>query len=132
MDRVVEYLREHQAEHVEWVREWCRIPSISTKPEHKADMAAAAKWLAERMIQVGLRAEVHQTAGHPLVYAEHCEAVGAPTVLVYGHFDVQPEGDLSLWDADPFDPVVKDGKIFSRGSADNKGQVLIHVRAAAA
>lgn len=132
MDRISAYLRDHQREHREWVTALCRIPSISTKPEHKDDCAAAARWTRDLCARIGLKAEVHETGGHPLVYAEHCQAAGAPTFLVYGHLDVQPEGDLGLWDAGPFEPVEKDGLLICRGSADDKGQVLIHLRAVAA
>ncbi|HPM24580.1 MAG TPA: M20/M25/M40 family metallo-hydrolase, partial [Phycisphaerae bacterium] len=132
MDRISAYLHDHQREHREWMTALCRIPSISTKPEHKDDCVAAARWTRDLCTRIGLKAEVHATGGHPLVYAEHCQAAGAPTFLVYGHLDVQPEGDLSLWDAGPFEPVEKDGLLVCRGAADDKGQVLIHLRAVAA
>ncbi len=132
MDAVVQYLRDHQAEHLDWARVICRIPSISTKPEHADDVRSAITWTHDLCERIGLTAAVHETGGHPVVVATHCEAAGAPTYLIYGHMDVQPEGDLSLWDADPFDPVVKDGKLICRGSADDKGQVLLHLRAVAA
>lgn len=132
MERVLAYLHDRREEHLEWARALCRIPSISTKPEHKEDVARAVRWTHELCAKLGLRSEIHETGGHPLVYAEWCKAAGAPTVLVYGHVDVQPEGDLSLWDADPFDPVVKDDWLICRGSADDKGQVLVHLRAVAA
>lgn len=132
MDSVIKYLRDHRETHLEWVRDLCRIPSISTKAEHRDDLRKAAGWVRNICEQSGLTASVHETGGHPLVYAEHCQAAVAPTFLVYGHFDVQPEGDLSLWDADPFDPVVKDGRLICRGSADDKGQLLLYIRAAAA
>jgi acetylornithine deacetylase/succinyl-diaminopimelate desuccinylase-like protein len=129
---VIDYLRTHQAEHLEWARELCRFPSVSTRPEHKGDVAAAVQWTCELCQRIGLDARVYPTGGHPLVYAEHCHAPGAPTFLIYGHLDVQPVGERSLWDADPFEPVVKDGRLICRGAIDDKGQVLIHVRATAA
>lgn len=132
MDQIIAYLREHRQEHLNWMIELCRIPSISTKAEHKADVAAAARWTRDLCERIGLKAQVCETGGHPVVYAEHCHAPGAPTYLVYGHVDVQPEGDLGLWDAGPFEPVVKNGLLFCRGSADDKGQLLVHVRAVAA
>jgi acetylornithine deacetylase/succinyl-diaminopimelate desuccinylase-like protein len=132
MDRVAAYLRQHQQEHLDWLIDLCRIPSISTKPEHKGDVAAAVRWTRDLLARLGFDARVCETGGHPLVYAERCAHAGAPTYLVYGHADVQPEGDLRLWDAGPFDPVVKDGKLICRGAADDKGQFLVHVRAAAA
>ncbi len=132
METIIAFLREHRDSHLRWVTDLCRIPSVSTKPEHKHDCAAAAQAACELCAQVGLQARVYETGGHPAVYAEWCQAPGAPTFLVYGHLDVQPEGDLALWDAGPFDPVIKNGLLICRGSADNKGQALIHVRAAAA
>jgi acetylornithine deacetylase/succinyl-diaminopimelate desuccinylase-like protein len=131
VEHVIAFLREHRDEHLRWVTDLCRIPSVSTKPEHKDDCAAAARAACDLCMQIGLQARVCQTGGHPAVYAEWCQAPGRPTFLVYGHLDVQPEGDLSLWDAGPFEPVVKNGLLICRGSADNKGQALIHVRAAA-
>lgn len=132
MDRIRAYLRAHQAAHLEWVMEVARIPSISTRPEHRDDVAAAARWARDLCRRIGLAAELHATAGHPVVCAGHCHAPGAPTCLVYGHLDVQPEGDLSLWQSGPFEPTVRDGWLYCRGAADNKGQLLVHLRAAAA
>jgi acetylornithine deacetylase/succinyl-diaminopimelate desuccinylase-like protein len=132
MDNIVAYLRERRPEHLAWAVDLCRIPSVSTKPEHKHDCAAAARWTCELCGRIGLQARVYETGGHPAVYAEWCQAPGAPTFLVYGHLDVQPEGDLGLWDAGPFEPVVKDGSLTCRGAADDKGQALVHIRAAAA
>jgi len=132
VNRATECLRRHQNEHLNWAIDLCRMPSISTQDEHKPDMRRAAEWTRELCARIGLEAGIHETGGHPLVYAEWCHAPGAPTYLGYGHIDVQPEGDLSLWDADPFEPVVKDGWLYCRGAADNKGQVLLYVRAAQA
>ncbi|MBI5866565.1 MAG: M20/M25/M40 family metallo-hydrolase [Planctomycetes bacterium] len=132
MQAVVGFLRAARGEHLEWNRTLCRIPSISTKPEHKADVRTAVEWTRDLCMRSGLRAEVCETSGHPLVYAEWLNAPGAPTFLVYGHVDVQPTGDLKLWDAEPFEPVVKGDWLICRGSADDKGQVLLYVRAAAA
>ena len=132
VENAVAYLRQHRPEHLDWALTLCRIPSISTKAEHKSDVAAAAQWTRDLCAQIGLSARLYETGGHPLVYAEHCQAQGAPTYLVYGHLDVQPEGDLSLWNAGPFEPVIKDGLLYARGASDDKGQVLIHLRAAAA
>jgi acetylornithine deacetylase/succinyl-diaminopimelate desuccinylase-like protein len=132
VDEAIRYLRERSGEHLEWAKELCRIPSISTQDEHKPDMRKAAELTRDLCRKVGLKAEIHETGGHPLVYAESCDAFGKPTYLAYGHIDVQPEGDLALWDAAPFEPVVKDGWLYCRGAADNKGQVLLYVRAAQA
>ena len=132
MDKVIEFLRQHQDEHLEWARELCRIPSITTQEEHKADVRSAVEWTRSLCEKIGLKAEIHETGGHPLVVAEWTGAPGAPTYMAYGHVDVQPTGDLSLWDADPFEPVVDGDWLVCRGSADDKGQVLIYIRAAQA
>jgi len=134
IDAAVEYLRQHRQEHLEWVRALCRIPSISTQDAHQQDVRRAAEWTRDLCKRIGLQhVEVHETARHPLVYADWCKAApGAPTYLVYGHVDVQPEGERKLWDADPFDPVVRGEWLICRGSADDKGQVLLYLRAAQA
>ena len=133
MENAIEYLRKHQQRHLDELIEICKIPSISTKPQHAGDVRKSVEWTLARCRAAGLKAELHETGGHPLVYAEWCNAgPDAPTYLAYGHVDVQPEGDLSLWDAGPFEPVQKDGWLICRGSADDKGQVLLYVRAAEA
>ncbi|MDQ3995475.1 MAG: dipeptidase [Gemmatimonadota bacterium] len=106
-----------------------RIPSVSARSEHAADTARAAHWVADAMRTVGLQATVHPTAGHPVVVGEWRGAPGAPTVLVYGHYDVQPPEPLDLWHSPPFEPTVREGKIFARGSVDDKGQLFLHVKA---
>ncbi|MFO0838934.1 MAG: dipeptidase [Phycisphaerae bacterium] len=132
MERAIEYLRTHRKEHLDWAIDLCRIPSISTKPENKADVARAVQWTRDLAARTGFDATVMQTGGHPLVLAEHCRAPGKPTYLVYGHVDVQPTGDRALWDADPFEPTIKGDWLICRGSSDDKGQVLLYLRAAAA
>ena len=107
-----------------------RIPSVSARSEHNADTARAAEWVARSMRDAGLQATVHQTAGHPIVVGEWRGAgEGAPTILAYGHYDVQPAEPLELWDSPPFEPTVRDGKIFARGSVDDKGQLFLHIKA---
>lgn len=107
-----------------------RIPSISAKTEHAADMRLAADWLVDRMRRAGLEAEVRATPGHPIVFASWSGALpGSPTLLVYGHYDVQPPEPLDLWDSPPFEPTERDGRIYARGSADDKGQIFMHVAA---
>lgn len=132
MERVTEYLRQHRKEHLDWTIDLCKIPSISTKPEHKGDVAESVKWTADICNSVGLKARIFETARHPLVYAEWLGAPGKPTLLVYGHVDVQPTGDLKLWDAEPFTPTLKGDWLICRGSSDDKGQVLLYIRAVAA
>ena len=114
--------------------DFLRIPSISADPAYAADVRRAAEWLAGHLRGIGLpTVEIRETGGHPVVYAEDRSAgKAAPTVLVYGHYDVQPPDPLELWTSPPFEPVVKDGKLYARGSADDKGQVMMHVKAAEA
>ena len=107
-----------------------RIPSVSAKAEHKADMQLCAEALQQRLLEAGVdKVTIYPTDGHPIVYAEKIIDPAKPTVLVYGHYDVQPAEPLELWKSGPFDPVIIDGKIFARGSCDDKGQVYMHVKA---
>jgi acetylornithine deacetylase/succinyl-diaminopimelate desuccinylase-like protein len=114
------------------LNEFLAIPSISTKAEHRADVAGCAEWLAGELQRVGLTAECCATAGHPVVVAEWRGAPGAPTVLIYGHYDVQPPEPLDQWESPPFVGTIRNGRLYARGAADDKGQVWIHVRALAA
>lgn len=110
--------------------ELLRIPSVSARSEHKDDMIKCAEAVKQRLLEAGAdKAEVFQTAGHPIVYGEKIIDPKKPTVLVYGHYDVQPADPLDLWNSPPFEPVIKDGKIFARGSCDDKGQFYMHVKA---
>jgi len=107
-----------------------RIPSVSARSEHKTDMVRCAQLVKQRLLDAGCnKAEVIDTDGHPVVYGEKIVDASKPTVLVYGHYDVQPPEPLELWHSGPFDPVIKDGKVFARGSADDKGQFYMHVKA---
>ena len=110
--------------------ELLRIPSVSAKSEHKDDMRRCAEAVRQHLINAGAdRAEVMETAGHPVVYGEKIIDASKPTVLVYGHYDVQPAEPLELWTNPPFEPTINDGKVFARGSADDKGQFFMHVKA---
>jgi acetylornithine deacetylase/succinyl-diaminopimelate desuccinylase-like protein len=107
-----------------------RIPSVSARSEHKPDMVICAGMVKQRLLDAGCgKAEVFETDGHPVVYGEKIVDASKPTVLVYGHYDVQPADPLELWHSGPFDPVIKDGKVFARGSADDKGQFYMHIKA---
>ncbi len=107
-----------------------RIPSVSAKSENKDDMISCANAFKKRLLEAGAdKVEIFATPGHPIVYAEKIIDPSKPTVLVYGHYDVQPAEPLELWNSGPFDPVIIDGKIFARGSCDDKGQVYMHVKA---
>jgi acetylornithine deacetylase/succinyl-diaminopimelate desuccinylase-like protein len=109
--------------------EFLRIPSVSAKSDHNTHTAKAADWLCKSMEKIGLKAKVYPTAGHPVVIGEWRNAPGAPTVLIYGHYDVQPPEPLNLWTSPPFEPTVRDGRIYARGSVDDKGQLYLHVKA---
>ncbi|NIP80198.1 MAG: dipeptidase [Gemmatimonadetes bacterium] len=110
--------------------DFLRIPSISTDPAHADAVAAAGRWLVDRMRRAGLTASLETTAGHPIALGRHDAGPGAPTVLVYGHYDVQPPEPLEPWSSPPFEPEVRDGRIWGRGAADDKAQVLVQVAAA--
>ena len=133
-DAVLEaYLTETHDARLESYTAFLRIPSISALPEHAGDCAAAADWLVEALTAAGLEhAEAVQTGGHPIVYADWLHAPGAPTVLVYGHYDVQPVDPLDLWTSPPFEPVIVGDRMLARGAADDKGQIHAHVMAAGA
>jgi acetylornithine deacetylase/succinyl-diaminopimelate desuccinylase-like protein len=127
------YLDEHQADRLKTYEDFLRIPSISALPQHAPDCRAAAEFLAADLTKAGIEhAEVSATGGHPIVYADWLHADGAPTVIVYGHYDVQRVDPLDLWDKPPFEPHQKDGRMLARGAADDKGQIQMHVRAAEA
>jgi acetylornithine deacetylase/succinyl-diaminopimelate desuccinylase-like protein len=111
------------------LKELLRIPSVSSKPDHSEDMGRAAEWLRARFEAMGLEARICETPGHPIVYAEWLKAPGKPTVLVYGHFDVQPVEPLDEWNSDPFEPIEQEGNLIARGANDDKGQMFTHVRA---
>ncbi len=107
------------------LKQFLRIPSVSTLPEHGDDMIRAADWVAARLVEAGLRdvETVREGQGHPLVYGERCDTPGAPTVLLYGHYDVQPPDPVDEWETPPFDPVVRNGAVYARGASDDKGQL---------
>lgn len=110
-----------------------RIPSISTSTEHTPDVTRAAGFVSESLSAIGMeKVEIIPTAGHPLVYAEWLQAPGKPTVLCYGHYDVQPPDPLEEWVSPPFEPTIRDGNLYARGSADDKGQMYMHIKAAEA
>jgi acetylornithine deacetylase/succinyl-diaminopimelate desuccinylase-like protein len=127
---VSDYLQRNRERSLEELNEWLRIPSISAKSEHRDDTARAAEWLATRMRDAGLATvDVVATAGNPVVVGEWRGAEGAPTLLVYGHYDVQPPEPLDEWKTAPFEPEIRDGRIYARGSVDDKGQVYLHLKA---
>jgi len=124
------YLDAHAARFLDEFAELLRIPSVSTSPEHQGDVRRAAQWCAARLAAAGFsEARVCESGGHPLVYGEWLGAPGRPTVLIYGHFDVQPPDPIELWQAPPFEPAVRDGRIYARGASDMKGNLMIAVAA---
>jgi|SRR5579872_569759 len=124
------YQAQHKERFLSELLDLLRIPSVSARSEHKPDMQKCAAAVRQSLLQAGVdKAEVYPTEGHPVVYAEKIIDPKMPTVLVYGHYDVQPVEPLNLWNSGPFEPVIKDGKIYARGSADDKGQFFMHVKA---
>src|SRR6516225_4104608 len=127
---LAEFIEGRREQHLAELCEFLRIPSISAKSEHKPDIERGAHWVADHLRAAGFKTvEIVPTNLHPLVYAESLEAPGKPTVLFYGHYDVQPAEPLDLWTSPAFQPTVRDGNIFGRGTADDKGQVHIHLKA---
>ncbi len=125
-----EFIEGRQEQHLADLYDFLRIPSISAKSEHKPDIERAAKWVADHLRGAGFQTvEILPTNLHPLVYAESLGAPGKPTVLFYGHYDVQPPEPLNLWTSPAFEPQVRNGNIYGRGTADDKGQVHIHLKA---
>jgi acetylornithine deacetylase/succinyl-diaminopimelate desuccinylase-like protein len=125
-----DYLEKNKDRFLNEMLELLRIPSVSAKSEHKADMQSCAELVKQRLLDAGCdRAEVSPTDGHPVVFGEKIVDASKPTVLVYGHYDVQPVEPLELWHSGPFEPTIKDGKVYARGSADDKGQFYMHIKA---
>lgn len=130
MTSALTYAESHADAFVDQLLDLLRIPSISTDPEYAAEVRRAAAWLLEDLRRIGMdRAELMETGGHPVVYAEKIEDPALPTVLVYGHYDVQPPDPLELWESPPFEPVIKNGHVVARGASDDKGQAFIHLKA---
>src|SRR6266852_2672334 len=127
---LAEFIEGRREQHLAELFEFLRIPGVSTKSEHKPDVERAARWVADHLGGAGFKSvEIIPTNFHPLVYAESLEAPGKPTVLFYGHYDVQPAEPLELWTSPAFEPSVRDGNLFGRGTADDKGQVHLHLKA---
>ena len=116
-----------QSPHLDDLFAFIRFPSVSTEPRHAGDVAKCADWLVAKLTAIGLKAELHPTKGHPIVTARNEHKPDRRTVMIYGHYDVQPVEPLAEWTSPPFEPVVRDGIIYARGSTDNKGQILAHI-----
>jgi acetylornithine deacetylase/succinyl-diaminopimelate desuccinylase-like protein len=129
LQEVLKYIAENRDTYIEELKDFLRIPSISTLEENKKDIHQCAEFVADKLKSAGLnRVEIFQTEGHPIVYGEWLGAPGKPTVLIYGHYDVQPVDPINLWDNPPFDPIIKDNKIYARGATDDKGQLYVHIK----
>src|SRR3954447_22097623 len=130
MNNVIDFIHVNRERYLEELKALLAIPSISALPEHAGDVRRCAEWCAEEMRRVGLQnVQLFETPGNPIVYADWLAAESAPTILFYGHYDVQPVDPLDLWQSPPFEATVRDGEIYARGSADDKGQVFMHLKA---
>ncbi|MBL7914126.1 MAG: dipeptidase [Bacteroidia bacterium] len=130
MEKVQSYIASHKDQFLKELFELLRIPSVSADSKYKDDVQKAADFISKNLIAAGAeKVEICQTKGHPIVYGEKIIDASLPTVLVYGHYDVQPADPLDLWHSPPFEPVIKDEKIYARGSCDDKGQVFMHMKA---
>lgn len=128
-ERIAAYCNAHESAYLEELKEWIAIPSISADPEYRGQVRRCCERLVDRMREAGLESELLETDGNPLAYGQWLGAPGKPTMLVYGHYDVQPVDPLALWQSPPFEAEVRDGNIYGRGAVDDKGQVLMHLAA---
>jgi acetylornithine deacetylase/succinyl-diaminopimelate desuccinylase-like protein len=130
MDNVIDFINVNRDRYLDELKAFLAIPSISALPQHAADVRRCADWCADEMRRIGLQnVRLIDTPGNPVVYGDWLGAPGAPTILFYGHYDVQPVDPLELWESPPFEATIRDGEIYARGSADDKGQVFMHFKA---
>jgi len=130
MNNVIDFINTNRDRYVEELKSYLAIPSISALPQHQADVRRCAEWTADEMRRIGMQnVRLIETPGNPVVYGDWLGAEGAPTILFYGHYDVQPVDPLNLWESPPFEADVRDGEIYARGAADDKGQVFMHFKA---
>jgi len=130
MDQVVDYIKANRERYVEELKQFLAIPSISALPDHAPDVRRCAEWVGEEMGRIGLEnVRLLETPGNPVVYGDWLHAPGKPTILYYGHYDVQPADPLDLWTSPPFEATVRNGELYARGAADDKGQVFMHFKA---
>jgi len=129
LEKVVTYINNNKERYVKELEDFLRISSISTLPEFKKEMSKAAEFVKNSLTKAGIKkVKIYKTKGHPIVYGEWLGAKGKPTVLIYGHYDVQPVDPIDLWDSPPFEPTLKKGKIYARGATDDKGQMYVHIK----
>jgi acetylornithine deacetylase/succinyl-diaminopimelate desuccinylase-like protein len=130
MDNVIDFINVNREKYLDELKHLLAIPSISALPEHAADVRRCAEWCGDEMRRIGLdHVRLIETPGNPIVYGDWLGAAGAPTILFYGHYDVQPVDPLDLWQSPPFEATVRDGELYARGAADDKGQVFMHMKA---
>jgi acetylornithine deacetylase/succinyl-diaminopimelate desuccinylase-like protein len=130
MNNVIDFINTNRDRFVEELKAYLAIPSVSALPQHQPDVRRCAEWTADEMRRIGLQnVRLVETPGNPVVYGDWLGAEGAPTILFYGHYDVQPVDPVELWDSPPFEATVRDGEIYARGAADDKGQVFMHFKA---
>ncbi len=130
MEQVLQFVERNKDRYLSELKELIAIPSISTKPENKGDIERCSQWVSDQLKSIGMSSvQIFQTPGHPIVYADWLGAPGKPTVLFYGHYDVQPVDPVNLWTSPPFDATIRGDNLYARGSADDKGQVFIHFKA---
>jgi acetylornithine deacetylase/succinyl-diaminopimelate desuccinylase-like protein len=130
VDNVIDFINVNRERYLEELKAFLAIPSISALPQHADDVKRCANWCADEMRRIGMQhVRLVDTPGNPVVYGDWLGAAGAPTILFYGHYDVQPVDPLELWESPPFEATVRDGEIYARGSADDKGQVFMHFKA---
>src|SRR5512144_1481928 len=130
MNAVIDFINVNRDKYLEELKTFLAIPSISALPEHAGDMRRCAEWTADEMRRIGLQnVRIIDTPGNPVVYGDWLGAEGAPTILLYGHYDVQPVDPLDLWESPPFEATVRDGELYARGAVDDKGQVFMHFKA---
>ena len=129
MESILKYIEENRSRYLAELKEFIAIPSVSTSAAHKKDITRCAEWIASHLKNIGMKGiRIFPTKGHPIVYAEWLGAPGAPTVLLYGHYDVQPVDPVNLWTSPPFEATIRGENVYARGTADDKGQVLIHFK----
>jgi len=130
MNQVVDFINVNRDRYVDELKQYLAIPSISALPQHAADVRRAAEWTAESLRAAGMQnVKLFETPGNPVVYGDWLNAPGKPAILFYGHYDVQPVDPVELWTSPPFEATVRDGEIYARGAADDKGQVFMHIKA---
>lgn len=130
MSAISNYIKNNSDKFEEELFDLLRIPSVSTDSRHKGDVKKASQFLIDQLTEIGLdKVTLHETKGHPIITAEKCSHTDRPTVLIYGHYDVQPSDPDDLWDTPPFEPTIKEGRVYARGASDDKGQSFTHIKA---